>query len=240
MSPNGREALEGFLLVQKPCGPTSFQVVKKVRGISGVKRVGHCGTLDPFASGLLILGLGRRFTRQLDAFQALTKTYTGTMVLGMETDTYDVDGNVTYKVQPERCPEPDQIREVFAQFIGEISQIPPNFSAKKVDGKRAYDLARKGIAVELKPQLVRIDDFVLHKAHKKPFPELDFTVTCSRGTYIRTLANDIGKALKTGAYLDRLARVAIGNYPLQEAIAYPNLTVETIQSGLFRKPLDPQ
>jgi len=238
LNPNGRAALEGFLLVQKPCGPTSFQVVKKVRGISGVKRVGHCGTLDPFASGLLILALGRRFTRQIDGFQALTKTYTGTMVLGMETDTYDVDGNVTHKEEPETTPTLEQVQEVISQFIGEISQIPPSYSAKKVDGRRAYDLARKGVEVQLKPQSVCIHDLVLHKVHKKPFPEIDFTVTCSRGTYIRTLAYDIGKALKTGAYLDKLARVAIGNYPLSEAIAYPNLTVETIQSSLFYKTQD--
>ncbi len=207
-----------MLLVDKPQGWTSFDVVNKIRYKlkSGLKvpniKVGHAGTLDPMATGLLILCTGKA-TRQIDEYQGLPKTYTGTLRLGATTPSYDAETEIdeTYPI--------DHITEALLettrlQFIGAISQVPPMFSAIKVDGQPLYKKARKGETIEVKAREVRIDSFELTRLD---LPDIDFNVECSKGTYIRSLAYDFGRALHSGAYLTALRRTAIGPYRVEDA-----------------------
>ncbi|NQY74948.1 MAG: tRNA pseudouridine(55) synthase TruB [Candidatus Margulisbacteria bacterium] len=223
--------INGFLLVNKPAGVTSFDVVRKVRKITTEQKVGHCGTLDPFATGLLILALGRPFTKQIFKFQCLPKTYQSTMVLGIETDTHDIDGKVS-ALTPVLVSN-ESITSAFTPFKGDISQIPPQFSAKKLNGKRAYSLARKGLTVKLDPVTVTIHDLSIQKIIPKIFKEVEFELICSSGTYVRSLARDIGYTCQCGAILKSLSRVAIGSYASENAISYDSLTGSLINDHIF-------
>lgn len=225
--------LSGFLLVRKPAGITSFQVVKRVRYLTKVKRVGHAGTLDPFATGLLILALGREYTRQIDSFQNLDKIYRVSMVLGMNTDTYDAYGKVLHIHKPDE-PLLERMNAILPQFIGEQLQYPPAFSAKKIQGKKAYDLARKGIEVELKPHLITIHDIKILSSLQYSFQLFELEVHCSKGTYIRSLVADIGKLLSCGAYAKDLVRTAIGSYHVENALDYSKLSIDTISQKIFQ------
>lgn len=231
--------MHGLLLVHKPCGITSFQVVRRIRALTKVKRVGHAGTLDPFASGLLIVGVGREFTRQLDQFQALEKTYMVTVVFGIQTDTFDRDGQVT-AYQPVN-EFPAQLQAILPQFTGEQLQTPPMFSAKKINGKKLYDLARKGITVERKPCKVTISElsvvpgsesWISPRFSEKDFdrlPMCQLKIVCSKGTYIRSLVADIGKACGgVGAFALELVRERIGAFGLADALRYEDLSLEKI------------
>jgi len=201
------------LLINKPYDWTSFDVVRKIRSMIKIKKVGHAGTLDPLATGLLILCTGK-FTKRINEYMAQEKEYTGTFVLGEETPTYDLESipvsTGDYKILTE-----EQIHEATKQFIGEVMQVPPIHSAIKVDGKRVYELARKGIDVELQPRKVTIHAFEITRIH---LPEVDFRIVCSTGTYIRSIANDYGRALGCGAYLSALCRTRIGEFMLKDSM----------------------
>ncbi len=223
------------LLVNKPQGWTSFDVVNKIRyrlrHITGVKRikVGHAGTLDPMATGLLIICTGK-FTKKLNDFQGLDKTYTGTMHLGKTTPSYDAETEVD-QTYPTAHLTDDLLQKATTQFMGEIEQIPPMYSAIKVDGQRLYKAARKGKILELKPRNVRIDSFELTRIE---LPDVDFSVTCGKGTYIRSLAYDFGKAVDSGAYLSALCRTQIGDFRLEDAWELEAL-IEVLEQIMTKK-----
>jgi tRNA pseudouridine55 synthase len=219
----------GFILINKPAGITSHDVVDKLREITGVKKIGHSGTLDPFATGLLILGIGREFTKKLSVFQKKDKEYIATLRLGAESDTFDIEGKIVEK-KVEKIPERKEIEEVLKNFLGEIEQIPPSFSAKKIKGKKLYELARKGIKIKAKPQKVKIYEISILEYK---FPHLKIKVNCSSGTYIRSLANDIGKKLGCGAYVEELMRTKIGEFSIENAVELSKLTPKNWKSFLI-------
>jgi tRNA pseudouridine55 synthase len=225
--------LEGFLLVCKPVGISSFKVIHKLRAVTGIKKIGHCGTLDPFATGLLIVALGRAYTKRISELQNLPKEYTATMVLGLQTDTYDREGSIIKKVIPNLSKK--EISEAITSFKGKIKQVPPSFSAKKIKGKKAYELARKGIMVKLEPKEIEIFDLkVLEIKTEQTYPSSIFHVKCSKGTYIRSLASDIGEKLGVGAHLSDLIRTKIGPYALANALDYDKLEPELIEKGIWK------
>lgn len=212
----------GFVVVDKPVGLSSFKVVSKVRRSRQVKKVGHSGTLDPFASGVLVIGVGKEYTRQLDTIQALPKTYVATLTFGIETDTLDAYGSVTHIDDSVDVSE-QNLNSILPSFEGELEQLPPAFSAKKIDGKRAYELARKGEEVELKPSQVTVYSLQLLWFKEGPFPTCCIEIKCSKGTYVRSLVRDIGKALGTVAYTKDLIRTAVGPYRLEDATSFSSL-----------------
>jgi tRNA pseudouridine55 synthase len=213
--------MKGILLVDKQAGWTSFDVVNYVRKAvaqtSGKKpkqvKAGHSGTLDPFATGLLILLIGKDYTRRAGEFSKLDKTYEVTMELGQISSTGDPEGQLT-RIAGAKQPPSQQIAKVLQKFIGEIKQVPPAYSAIKVDGQRAYKLARAGKAVELKPRKVRVESLELREYN---YPAVKFIANVSSGTYIRSLVEDIGKELGTGAYTSGLRRTRVGNFSLDKA-----------------------
>jgi tRNA pseudouridine55 synthase len=205
----------GFLLVDKPEGMTSHDVVDYLRKITKIKKIGHAGTLDPIATGLLILGIGREATKKLSEFQKLDKEYIAKIKLGVKSDTFDKEGKIE-KVQFEKIPKREEIEEVLKSFCGEILQTPPPYSAKKIKGKKAYELARKGMEVKLSPVKVKIYQIEILNYS---FPYLEIKVSCSSGTYIRSLANDIGEKLKTGGIIEKLKRTKIGNFSVKNALS---------------------
>ena len=206
------------LLIDKPLNWTSFQVVNKLRweirqafSIKKIK-VGHAGTLDPLATGLLVICTGK-MTKQIDTFQGQIKEYTGTFVLGSTTPSYDLETEIDNTFPTEHITE-GLIHETTKQFIGDIQQFPPIFSALKKDGKRLYEYARAGETVEIKPRTISIQEFEITKIEGS---NIDFRVVCSKGTYIRSLANDFGKALQSGAHLSALRRTKIGDFNVDNA-----------------------
>jgi len=211
-NPNARAKGE-ILLINKPYGWSSFQAVKKIKYVTKAKKVGHAGTLDPLASGLLIICTEQQ-TKGIQAIQDAEKEYEGTIVLGATTPSYDMETepNATF---PVLHITPEMIHSTTAQFLGPIEQIPPLFSAIKVDGKRAYTLARQGDATVLKSRIISIYEFEITRIE---MPEVDFRVKCSKGTYIRSLAFDFGKALQSGGYLSRLVRTQIGEHRIENSV----------------------
>ncbi|MFB6246950.1 MAG: tRNA pseudouridine(55) synthase TruB [Salinibacter sp.] len=200
-------------LIDKPKGLTSFDVVERVRAGSGVTKVGHAGTLDPLATGLLIVLVARPATRLQEAFMHLPKTYEGTMRFGERTPSHDAETEVTERADVSGLSRED-IEDVCDQFRGEIQQVPPMYSAVKVDGERLYQKARRGETVERPPRQVQIDELeILDWAR----PEMRFRVSCSKGTYLRSLARDLGEALDVGAHLGALRRTRIGPYAVSSA-----------------------
>lgn len=209
------EFVEGkLLLVNKPYNWTSFDVVGKIRNsFKPLKlKVGHAGTLDPLATGLLIICTGK-MTKLIDTFQAQEKEYTGTMILGETTPSYDMETDADQKFDTSHITEA-QIKDTCKQFIGDIQQYPPAHSAVKIDGERLYEKARRGEDVELRLRNVTITEFEITGI---ALPEVNFRVVCSKGTYIRSLVNDFGKALKNGAYLSKLRRTRSGDYKIEDA-----------------------
>lgn len=201
------------LLINKPLGWTSFDAVRKVRNLVRTKKVGHAGTLDPLATGLLIICTGK-FTKRINEFMAQEKEYTGTITLGARTPTYDLESEPTDQ-QPVDHITPDMIQAAVAPFLGAILQVPPAHSAIKVDGKRVYELARKGLEVKLEPRPITISAFDITAIE---MPVIHFRVVCSTGTYIRSLANDFGEKLGCGGYLSKLCRTRIGDFSLQQSL----------------------
>jgi len=200
------------LLLDKPLTWTSFDVVRKVKNTLRPRKIGHAGTLDPLATGLLILCTGKK-TKDIDLIQAQEKEYEGTFRLGQTTPSFDLETPVDGE-QPYAHLTEDEIRAAAATFLGKIEQIPPVFSAVKVDGQRAYELARKGEEAVIKAKTVDIKVFDITRI---ALPEIDFRVVCSKGTYIRSLARDLGAALGSGAHLTRLVRTRIGEHRLADA-----------------------
>lgn len=223
---------EGFLLIDKPEGITSFGVIARLRRVTGVKRIGHAGTLDPFATGLLVVGVGRSCTKRLGEVVGKEKVYEAVAVLGATSDTQDKTGVLTEwkREKEEKMKSEVEIQEVMAKFVGTIAQIPPMYSAKKVAGKKLYELARKGEEIERKPVNVTIHELALISYSH---PRLAFKVRCSAGTYVRTLAHDIGAALGTGAYLEALRRTKIGEFTVENAATLDDMTPENWREKLF-------
>ncbi|HET6254875.1 MAG TPA: tRNA pseudouridine(55) synthase TruB [Puia sp.] len=214
-----------MLLIDKPLDWTSFDVVRKLRRLVKTKKVGHAGTLDPLATGLLILCTGK-FTKRINEYMAQEKEYTGTVTLGAATPTYDLESEPV-PVGDYGGLELSGVKEaIAAQFLGNIMQVPPAHSAIKVGGKRVYELARKGREVKLEPRPVAIREF---EVTGWALPEVSFRVVCSTGTYIRSLANDLGLALGCGGYLSALRRTRIGAFRVEDA-----MTVEVAEAYIRR------
>lgn len=217
-----------ILLVNKPLHWTSFQAVNKIRyhirNQTGVKKikVGHAGTLDPLADGLLIICTGKK-TKEIDSYMGLEKVYSGVITLGATTPSYDLETQIDQRYDLTGITE-DLIKKTAAQMVGEQDQMPPIFSAKRVDGNRAYDMARAGKEVELKTKHITISNFEITAIN---LPEVHFKITCSKGTYIRSIAFDFGRLLNNGGHLSALRREAIGQFSLQNSLTVDEW-VETI------------
>lgn len=199
-------------LINKPYQWTSFDVVKKVRNALKIKKVGHAGTLDPLATGLLIVCAGKK-TKSIDSYMAQEKEYTGIFVLGKTTESFDLEKEVFEVADPSAITF-DQVKSGAAQLTGDIFQIPPMHSAIKVDGKRVYESARKGIEVKMEARPVTVSEFEITAFEN---PEVHFRIICSKGTYIRSLARDLGEILGVGAYMSALTRTRIGDFRLEDA-----------------------
>jgi len=207
-----------LLLVKKPKGWTSFDVVNRIRAILDVAKVGHAGTLDPMATGLLIVCTGRK-TKELDQYQGMEKEYSAQMVLGAHTSSFDAETPVIERRSTENISE-EMIRASVAEFVGYQTQLPPMWSAAKVGGTRLYKYARKGKEVDRRPREIYVTSIAVDWIR---MPAVRFTVICSKGTYIRTLVDDIGKRLGCGAYLSDLERTRIGHFLLKDAVSLEDL-----------------
>jgi len=203
-----------ILLIDKPLQWTSFDVIRRIRHLIRVKKVGHAGTLDPLATGLLIICTGK-FTKRINEYMSREKEYTGIFTLGATTPTYDLESKPENFRLLENISE-EKIKSTTHSFLGEIMQVPPVHSAIKVEGRRVYELARKGKEVKLEPRRVFIKEFEI-TAIELPF--VHFRVVCSTGTYIRSLANDFGEALDCGAHLSNLCRTRIGEFKVEDALS---------------------
>ena len=226
--------MPGFLLLNKPVGMTSHDVVDSVRRITGERRVGHAGTLDPFASGLLIIGVEREATKNMQSLSGLDKSYEARFVLGARSETDDTEGEIK-PVANASMLKGEGISEAMKAFLGEIDQIPPAFSAVKIGGKKMYQEARAGRPIEAPARHVRVDRFELIGS---PVPDEDLTriqvqIDCGSGTYVRALARDLGKNLQVGGYAESLERSSIGPFKLDEAISPKDLTQENWEERLI-------
>jgi tRNA pseudouridine55 synthase len=200
------------ILIDKPLKWTSFDVVNKIRWAGKYKKVGHAGTLDPLATGLLILCTGK-MTKQIDTFQAQEKEYIGSLVLGKTTPSVDLETEFDAEYPTEHITQ-EAINQAVIKLSGLIEQIPPAHSAIKINGKRAYESARKGEEVIIKPRQVEVKEFEIDS---KNFPEIAFRIVCSKGTYIRSLVRDFGKILRSGAYMSSLRRTRIGEFSIENS-----------------------
>jgi len=209
--------MNGILNIFKPKGISSHQVVKEVRDILNIPKVGHTGTLDPSASGVLLLCLGKA-TKIAEFFVDMKKHYQGEMTLGITTDSQDAEGKIIDKKEVGTDIDEKRIKDIFQKYEGTISQIPPMFSAAHYKGKRLYHLARKGIEVKRSPKEVKIYQFSLINFDQRVNPIVKFEVVCSKGTYIRTLCNDIGNELGCGAHLSNLVRKKVGNFSIEDSM----------------------
>jgi tRNA pseudouridine55 synthase len=217
-TPPPHDGPSGLILVDKPEKLTSHDVVDEARRLLGTRRIGHTGTLDPVATGLLVLCVGR--AGRLQSFlTGLDKTYEGRMRFGVETDTYDRDGSPVGAPHPDPRPTQEAVEAAVSKYVGEIDQSPPPFSAKKFEGKKFYELARKGEAVPNLPKKVRVARFTA----RVDGTDADFSVACSSGTYIRSLVHDVGKDLGLGAHLIALRRTEIGSFRVEDAVTLPAL-----------------
>ncbi|MFM9008555.1 MAG: tRNA pseudouridine(55) synthase TruB [Bacteroidota bacterium] len=221
-------------LMDKPLGWSSFQVVKKVKWMTKAKRVGHAGTLDPLATGLLVICTEKQ-TKTISTIQDAEKEYTGTIRLGAVTDSYDAETEVRDFRSVEHVT-PEILAEAVRQFTGLISQVPPMHSAIKLNGQRAYKAARRGDQLELKARQVDIREFEITRF---ALPDIDFRVVCSKGTYIRSLANDLGQVLNTGAYLLALRRTRIGSHRIENAWTIGDLEQHFPRPVQLPKPAEP-
>lgn len=208
-------------LINKPLEWTSFDVVKKVRNALKIKKVGHAGTLDPLATGLLIVCAGK-MTKQIEGFMGQEKEYTGTFVLGSTTESFDLEKPVIPVADASHITLED-VKSAAGELTGSILQVPPMHSAIKVDGKRVYESARKGIDVKMEPRSVEVREFEITSFNGN---EVGFRISCSKGTYIRSLARDLGDKLKVGAYMSSLCRTRIGDFHLSESKDISNLIDE--------------
>lgn len=220
----------GFLIINKPSGPTSHDIIDELRNITGIKKIGHAGTLDPLASGVLIMAIGQEATKKISQFVKLDKKYVATLHLGTVSDTHDRMG-IIKELNPE-YPElsPKAVNKVLIKFIGKQKQVPPMYSAKKVKGYKLYQLARKGERVKREPVDIEIYNIKLLSLN---WPLMTLEVHCSSGTYIRALARDIGQKLSCGAYVEELRRTAVGKFKLKQAVSINKLNKNNWQDYLF-------
>ncbi|MBI4059549.1 tRNA pseudouridine(55) synthase TruB [Candidatus Giovannonibacteria bacterium] len=224
--------MDGFILLNKPSGPTSHDVVQELRVMSGISQIGHAGTLDPLAEGLLILLVGN-FTKKSFLFAKLSKEYRATLRLGLESDSHDAEGEVS----PTRefvIPLREDVESALEKFRGKMKQVPPQFSAVKSRGRKAYKEARAGREVKLEPRTVVISklETVWYK-----FPILTLDIACSSGTYIRSIARDLGEALGTGAILTHLRRTQVGPYRIEKAADFTEINSKSWMNFLKVEPL---
>ena len=225
----------GFLFIDKPKGVNSFAVVEYLREITQIKKIGHAGTLDPFASGLLIIGVGREATKLLGDFLKKEKIYLAEIEFGKVTETWDSEGKIVFEKQRFNPISLERIKKTLSLFEGEFCQTPPKFSAKKIKGKRAYKLARAGKEVKLSPQKVKI--FYI-KILEYKWPILKIKTKVSSGCYLRSLAYDIGQKLNCGAYLKNLKRIQIGKIKLKESVPLKNLNSSNWKKFLINYNFD--
>ncbi len=220
-------SLNGFLIIDKPSGMTSHSVVHQIRKITNTKKVGHAGTLDPDATGVLVVGLGKA-TRLITYLVSDNKTYQATIRLGQSTSTDDREGEILKTVDCSNLDE-NEINSVILNFIGDIDQIPSAVSAIKINGQKAYDLVRKGEKVELKPRKIHISAIDIHEIKKvNSYIDLNLTIHCSSGTYIRALARDIGEQLKVGGHVTNLRRLQSGQWNISDAKKIEELKVDNL------------
>lgn len=210
------------LLIDKPEGWTSFQAVKRLKYALKARKIGHAGTLDPLATGLLIICQGKK-TKEIESIQAMPKEYTGMFVLGETTPSFDLETAVDKSFPIDHITD-ELLNQTVTSFLGEQDQTPPLFSAVKVNGKRAYDIARSGGTAELKSKIITISEFEIERIDNN---KILFRVVCSKGTYIRSLARDFGNRLNSGAYLTNLRRTKIGQYSVEQAF-HPKADIESI------------
>jgi len=217
--PRNKENLEGIAVVNKPLGVTSHDVVAQVRRKFNMQQVGHAGTLDPLATGVLIVLLGKA-TKLFGKFEGYDKAYNATLILGTRTKTADIQGEV-FQVAPFEQISRQAVEDVFKHFIGEIQQTPPMVSALKVNGRRLYELARKGVEVERRPRKIKI-----HTLRLLTFvlPRVKFYLECSKGTYVRKLAEDVGEELGCGACIAEIERTKVGPFTIEESVSLEALT----------------
>jgi len=205
-----------IVAVNKPMGWTSFDVVDKIRSLTGERKIGHAGTLDPFAAGVLVVGIGRGSTKRLSEFTNTYKVYEATLRLGLATDTLDVEGKITEQKSVPQLNE-SKVLAVFSLFMGTIEQVPPMYSAKKVNGQKLYELARKNITIEREAVTVEIKELLLLSLFDH---SIKFRVNCSKGTYIRQLGADIAVKLDTVGHLTELTRTTVGEYKLEDCVEF--------------------
>ena len=213
-----QHSLQGIVLINKPAGITSHDVVGYVRRTFKMRRVGHAGTLDPMATGVLVILLGSS-TKLFDKFVAFDKTYRATLRLGLKTTTADIMGK-TLQERPYAGIDEAAMKRVFAQFTGEIEQLPPMVSAVKHKGERLYKIARQGIEVERTARKVRIDELKIIECR---FPDVEFLMSCSKGTYVRQLAEDVGEVLGSGACISQIERTKVGPFTIENSVTLENL-----------------
>jgi tRNA pseudouridine55 synthase len=206
------ELKEGILLVNKPQARTSFSLIRALRKLTGIKKIGHAGTLDPFATGVMVVLIGRAYTRISSELLMQDKEYFATVSLGVTTDTYDCDGKVV--ANSKKIPTLEEVEEVIARFQGEVEQIPPMYSAKKIQGKKLYELARNGITIERTSAKVHLSTEILSYT----YPNLALRIVCSKGTYIRSIAHEVGQLLGCGGHLSKLKRTRSGRFSLEACI----------------------
>ena len=216
---------EGILIIDKPEGLTSHDVVDFIRKKLSLRKVGHAGTLDPLATGLLVILIGK-YTRKFREFMSFDKEYLATLTLGIRTDTGDAKGTIIGKLPYDDISE-EKLRYVFKEFQGEIEQIPPMFSALKYKGKRLYQLARKGINVPRSARKIKIYNLELVSFNP---PNVELRILCSKGTYIRSLAEDIGRRLGCGAFISRIKRIGLGPFKIKDAISLENIDESFLRS----------
>ena len=228
-----RRLVSGILNIDKPTGMTSHDVVAYVRRLISQRRVGHAGTLDPMATGVLLLCLGQA-TRVAEYLMAGRKKYLAVVRLGVATDTYDAEGSITQTVEAFALSR-EEIEEASSTFQGQIQQVPPPYSAIRRQGRRLYELARRGIPVQVPPRRVELDEI---KLLAWDAPQVTLQITCSPGTYIRSLAHDLGQVLKVGGHLTALRRLASGNWRVEEAVNLDDLTA-AVQAGAWLHLMHP-
>ncbi len=226
-----KSAMAGILVVDKPLGWSSMDVVRHVRKAAGFVKTGHAGTLDPLATGVVVACIGHA-TKQVEKIMGMPKVYDSTIDLSAFTNTDDREGE-REEVAVDTPPDEARVRAVLGDFVGDIQQVPPQYSAVHVDGKRAYKLARKGQEVKIEPRTVHVDSI---EVIEYEWPLLRVIITCGRGTYVRSMARDIGVALGTGGHLAGLRRTAVGPYTIDKAVDAPRLKLPVGQSDLEPVP----
>lgn len=221
-------SFEGIIPINKPKGATSFSLVGALRRLTRVRTIGHAGTLDPFATGVMVLLVGKNYTRLSNDFLTQDKEYEARIKLGIATDTYDCVGVPVFT--SDQVPSEEEVRSAIAAFQGEIEQVPPMFSAKKINGKKLYELARQGKEIERQPVKVTVKTTLI----SYEYPYVDIKIACSKGTYIRSIADDIGKRLGCGAHVETLVRTRSGSIHLSECLdgellSSPEMTLSQLE-----------